>query len=57
MTTCTRLIGKPGEKCRTCGRLIVRYDLSDGDYSLQHAGPTIAQKLRQLNEARRAADR
>lgn len=56
MTTCTRLIGKAGEKCQTCGRLIVRYDRPWGAYSLEHEGPSIGQKLRDLNEQRRRGE-
>jgi hypothetical protein len=56
--TCTRLVGKEGEACQTCGRLIVRYDLPEypGDYSLQHDGPSISQKLHALNDDRQATD-
>ncbi len=57
--TCTRLLGREGEACRTCGRNIVRHDFPDaiayrpGDYALQHEGPSIAQRLHELNEERR----
>lgn len=53
--TCTRLIGKAGERCRTCNRLIVRYEgRRAGAYSLQHAGPSIAERLAELNQRRAA---
>jgi hypothetical protein len=48
-----RLVGKEGEKCQTCGRLIVRRDLRSGAYALEHEGPNIAQKLYRLNEERK----
>lgn len=55
-TTCYRLVGKEGEQCQTCGRLIVRHELTrTGSHYLSHEGPTIAQKLAALNEQRRLA--
>jgi hypothetical protein len=55
MTSCRRLIGKEGENCQNCGRLIVRYDTRSvkGGYWLEHEGPTVAQRLQALEQKRR----
>ncbi len=51
--TCRRLIGKAGEPCQTCGRVIVRREgLLPGNYSLQHEGPSIGDQLAALQKRR-----
>jgi hypothetical protein len=55
-TSCRRMVGEPGQDCRTCGRRIVRIYANSytEDFALIHVGAdSIGAKLADLEQRRR----